>query len=67
VIQVTVSWQDIQDAEETPARTSAGTDSTEGLFNMVSIPVNESSHERFIISECRKRQLMSSHFFKALG
>uniref|UniRef100_A0A8C0WQI0 RNA polymerase I-specific transcription initiation factor RRN3 n=1 Tax=Castor canadensis TaxID=51338 RepID=A0A8C0WQI0_CASCN len=40
-LDVTVSWQDIEDAEETPARTSAGTDSTEGLFNMDEDEENE--------------------------
>lgn len=37
MIQVSVSRQDIDDAEETAAQTYGGTDAAEGLFNMVSI------------------------------
>ena len=36
---MSVSRQDIEDAEEAAAQTGGGTDATEGLFNMVSISV----------------------------
>uniref|UniRef100_A0A2K6U8E1 RRN3 homolog, RNA polymerase I transcription factor n=1 Tax=Saimiri boliviensis boliviensis TaxID=39432 RepID=A0A2K6U8E1_SAIBB len=51
-LDVSASRQDIEDAEETEAQTCDGTDSTEGLFNMVSI-FSVKANTQFIISKGR--------------